>query len=301
MVTIVVAALVLLPLSAVVLARVARRLGIGLSPTEGVRDLGAGWLYNTIGVARTPRSVLNQLGRQAARLHLALTHDRVFAPGEILVELHPEEHAQLARLGRAGSDAVAAAAISAARRHGWSPPQGRTPVVHFRVAPNVRRGRPNLLGTGWGPEERCDRHTRPLSEPADGTSGPRDTRSGRDTTKALRPVSHAVVVVSGSDGRAVVLTDPGRSVVLGRTSVADLRIDSSGVSRVHARISLHPGGAQVEDLGSTNGTFVDGIRLSGPMLVTGLAVVRLGVDGPTINVNPHAAAATAPTSTGADR
>jgi hypothetical protein len=52
--------------------------------------------------------------------------------------------------------------------------------------------------------------------------------------------------------------------LIGRTPDCAVRIDSPQVSRHHARIRVHAGRATVEDLGSKNGTFVDGARLDGP-------------------------------------
>jgi len=52
--------------------------------------------------------------------------------------------------------------------------------------------------------------------------------------------------------------------LIGRTPDCTVRIDSPQVSRHHARIRVHAGRATVEDLGSKNGTFVDGARLDGP-------------------------------------
>jgi len=49
---------------------------------------------------------------------------------------------------------------------------------------------------------------------------------------------------------------PGQALVLGRGSECDIAIDDVMMSRRHARIALAPGGAQVEDLGSSNGTFL---------------------------------------------
>jgi DNA-binding winged helix-turn-helix (wHTH) protein len=46
--------------------------------------------------------------------------------------------------------------------------------------------------------------------------------------------------------------------VIGRARDAAIRIDAGGVSRYHARIIVRGDKAQVEDLGSKNGTFVDG-------------------------------------------
>jgi hypothetical protein len=52
--------------------------------------------------------------------------------------------------------------------------------------------------------------------------------------------------------------------VAGRDADCALVIDSSSVSRNHARITVLAGNATVEDLGSTNGTFVNGSRVSEP-------------------------------------
>ncbi|WP_407559881.1 FhaA domain-containing protein [Streptomyces sp. 184] len=47
------------------------------------------------------------------------------------------------------------------------------------------------------------------------------------------------------------------SLVLGRSTEADVRIDDPGVSRRHCEIRAFDGGAMVQDLGSTNGIVVD--------------------------------------------
>ena len=52
--------------------------------------------------------------------------------------------------------------------------------------------------------------------------------------------------------------------VIGRGADAGVRIDSSKISRRHARIVVRGGGATVEDLGSKNGTFVGTERLTAP-------------------------------------
>ena len=50
----------------------------------------------------------------------------------------------------------------------------------------------------------------------------------------------------------------------GRDAECALAIDASTVSRRHARITVASGAATIVDLESTNGTFVQGIRISGP-------------------------------------
>jgi DNA-binding winged helix-turn-helix (wHTH) protein len=50
----------------------------------------------------------------------------------------------------------------------------------------------------------------------------------------------------------------------GRDDACALAIDASTVSRHHARITVVSGAATIEDLESTNGTHVNGTRISGP-------------------------------------
>jgi pSer/pThr/pTyr-binding forkhead associated (FHA) protein len=51
--------------------------------------------------------------------------------------------------------------------------------------------------------------------------------------------------------------------VLGRDPDVEIYLNSSGVSRRHARITISAGGATIEDLGSKNGTFVGNQRMDG--------------------------------------
>jgi pSer/pThr/pTyr-binding forkhead associated (FHA) protein len=55
----------------------------------------------------------------------------------------------------------------------------------------------------------------------------------------------------------------GRRVLVGRAPNADLRLDDPQVSRLHARIEMRDDGVYVEDLGSRNGTRVDGANVPG--------------------------------------
>lgn len=48
---------------------------------------------------------------------------------------------------------------------------------------------------------------------------------------------------------------------MGRGRDADIRIQGDGISRQHARIHVSPAGVVLEDLGSTNGSFVNGERV----------------------------------------
>ena len=65
-------------------------------------------------------------------------------------------------------------------------------------------------------------------------------------------------------------------VVIGRADDADLTLADAGVSRTHARVSAAAGGASIEDLGSSNGTFVNGEQISGSQQLHDGDEIQLG-------------------------
>jgi ABC transport system ATP-binding/permease protein len=80
-------------------------------------------------------------------------------------------------------------------------------------------------------------------------------------------------VVSGpAAGRTV---DIEEEVVIGREDT-DLEIDDPELSRRHAVVRRFANRIQVEDLGSTNGTYVDGTRIAEPTLLGGGAQIKIG-------------------------
>jgi DNA-binding winged helix-turn-helix (wHTH) protein len=68
------------------------------------------------------------------------------------------------------------------------------------------------------------------------------------------------------DNREIALIDGVN--VIGREPGTTVQVDSPGVSRHHARIVVAHGTATIEDLGSKNGTQVNGTRLTQPLPLT---------------------------------
>lgn len=73
------------------------------------------------------------------------------------------------------------------------------------------------------------------------------------------------------DGEKWLLTE--QVTVLGRGHEADITIDDSGVSRKHVELRVTPTGVILTDLGSTNGTFVEGHKVDAATLVDGNQIV----------------------------
>lgn len=80
-------------------------------------------------------------------------------------------------------------------------------------------------------------------------------------------------VVSGPNAGLTV--DVDEELVIGREDT-DLAIDDDEMSSRHAVVRRHANRLQVEDLGSTNGTFVDGTRIAEPTLLGGGAEIKVG-------------------------
>jgi len=79
-------------------------------------------------------------------------------------------------------------------------------------------------------------------------------------TGALRSVSYRVEVSQGPDaGAQRTLSGP---LFVGTHADAGLRLTDPTVSRYHVELRPHPDGVLVRDLGSTNGTFLHGTRIT---------------------------------------
>ena len=83
-----------------------------------------------------------------------------------------------------------------------------------------------------------------------------------------------VVKAGPSPGTAFDLTK--EVTLMGRDVTNDISLGDSEVSRQHARLTRTPGGYVLEDLGSTNGSFVNGERLIAPRVLASGDLLGLG-------------------------
>jgi pSer/pThr/pTyr-binding forkhead associated (FHA) protein len=68
----------------------------------------------------------------------------------------------------------------------------------------------------------------------------------------------------------------GQKLTIGRLGDNDVQIEDGSVSSHHAEIELVDGGAILRDLGSTNGTFINGEQLNGEMFIGEGAEIYIG-------------------------
>jgi hypothetical protein len=95
---------------------------------------------------------------------------------------------------------------------------------------------------------------------------PQGPSNGPDTSPAhttiYRPTGTLTVTAPPSDAGRSVAVDPDGTVV-GRDATCELALASDSISRRHAIVRQRDGDYLIEDLGSTNGTLLNGERLAG--------------------------------------
>lgn len=185
-----------------------------------------------------PVEIASAIRRDMDDRSAAVSRERTVAPNEFQVELAPTD---LEKVREWGEDTLAGEMVAAATDHATS--QSYTfvgPVaVTFSEAENMNTGRFQVRSA---------------------------TKRGNVAPAAAASASQAHPILD-IDGRRFLLT--GQITIIGRGSEADIVLDDSGVSRRHLEIKVTPRGVIAKDLGSTNGTFVEGHRISAATLVDG--------------------------------
>lgn len=91
-------------------------------------------------------------------------------------------------------------------------------------------------------------------------------RAPREARRRSRRGEQHLTVIEPAEqrGRAIRLSD---EVTVGRAAGCQVTIDDTYASQLHARLFLRDGQVFVEDLGSTNGTYLNRQKVSGPMVM----------------------------------
>ena len=91
---------------------------------------------------------------------------------------------------------------------------------------------------------------------------------------AIDPTPELTWDEAGAGRRSARLSEA--AVAVGRHPASDVVLSDPSVGRRHLRLVRVAGSYVLEDLGSRNGTFVDGVRAAGPVVLRDGAEVRAG-------------------------
>jgi hypothetical protein len=231
-----------------------------------------------------PIELAAALKREIDNTARILSRDRRLVPNHFTIELGPDDFERLNAYGRTLNHELANELRDHAdiQRYTFSGPidielvqQDELPTGKFRVV-SATVGTPQRRPAE--PQPYQQEPYVPPNEPVVQTPPPPQQYQQQPPPQQQAPRRGHPQVMLEVNGRRRPVNPPG--VVLGRGTDADIQINDPGVSRRHAEIRLMPegpGGIHVVmvDLGSTNGTLVNGRRTTEAELVDG-STVRIG-------------------------
>jgi pSer/pThr/pTyr-binding forkhead associated (FHA) protein len=114
----------------------------------------------------------------------------------------------------------------------------------------------------------------------------------RDEAVMVQPIAASMSTpVAGAITSAIVLEDGTRHVLdtervtIGRQSGCTITIRDTNVSREHAQLRRRPNGWTIRDIGSTNGTKLNGVRVEGEQMLANGDVIMLGAMKVTFEIS----------------
>jgi len=229
-----------------------------------------------------PVEILNAMQREAEAHKAILAGGRTLVPNRYVIDLSPYDHSRLAPYAAALAQELAQSQAEFIGEQGWT--------VYGDVIVEIERG--DGLDTGMfrvtaevytgadmappNPYEQQGGYGAP------GGYGGQQGGYGPPPGGGVGGPARNARLVS-SDGRTYPLSIG--STVIGRGDQANLRLPDVGISRRHARIDFDGAQVVLTDLGSTNGTSVNGQRVSavalnpGDMIQLGTTTLTFRVDG----------------------
>ena len=220
------------------------RMGVLDRFEKGVENVMQGAFAKTFKSGVKPVEIASAVRRECDARAAAVDRSRTVVPNEYSVSLSTTDHEAIEQWG---ADALAHELEDALRDH-------------------AERQRYSFVG-GVSVEFQLDESlsTGRLAVRSKSTRGPAAPVTTQD--------HHSRYPLLDIDGERYHLT--GEMTVIGRGSEADIVVDDTGVSRQHCRFEVTDQGTILTDLGSTNGTLVEGQRITEVTLVDGNAV-RVG-------------------------
>jgi hypothetical protein len=233
-----------------------------------------------------PVEIASALRREIDDKAAVVARDRTVAPNTFVVELGSADYERLGEWEQALGSELSTAVHEHARQQRYAF-VGRVTVA-FEEAEDLDTGVFRIRSTTTGGEHGAPApagypaaagYPGAAGYPASPAGYPASPSDYRDDYQEPSAPGGADPWLSPPSPGAASLDVEGRIhrlaaqvTVMGRSTDADIVLDDPGVSRRHAEVHLIDGRARVIDLGSTNGTFVDGERVHAGNLTEGSTI-----------------------------
>ena len=230
-----------------------------------------------------PVEIASAMQREADAHKAILAGARTLVPNRYVIDLSPYDHSRLAPYAAALAQELAQTQAEFIGEQGWT--------VYGDVIVEIERG--EGLDTGMfrvtaevytggqqpePPQQNYDQYGGAPQQPPAGPEG--YGMPGAPPAPAQQQTPNATMV--SNDGRQYALAIG--STIIGRGEQAQLRLADVGISRRHARLDYDGTRVVLTDLGSTNGSVVNGQRISAVALRPG-DVVQFGTTTLTFHVD----------------
>jgi len=215
-----------------------------------------------------PVEIARKLAREMEE-HRSLSVSRTYVPNEYRVFLSPRDRARFAGYEAALATELAGYLLEHARRERLV--LLARPVIEFETDDRLGLGEFGIQTRLAQPDQG------PRQEPQDQESGRTMVHSSAD--RVAEPLEQPAPVRARSallllDGKRLLVGTAGAT--LGRSRQCDIVLDDPNVSRQHAEIRPRGGSWVLDDLGSTNGSCVNGRRIDGPEVLKPGDEIELG-------------------------
>lgn len=230
-----------------------------------------------------PVEIASAMQREAEAHKAILAGGRALVPNRYVIDLSPYDHSRLAPYAAALAQELAQTQAEYIGEQGWT--------VYGDVIVEIERG--EGLDTGMfrvtaevytggqqpePPPQQGGGYEQPYSGPPAGPEG--YGAGGAPPMPPQQQTPNARMI--SNDGRQYTLAIG--STIIGRGEQAQLRLADVGISRRHARLDFDGTRVVLTDLGSTNGTVVNGQRISAVALRPG-DVIQFGTTSLTFHVD----------------
>jgi len=229
-------------------------MGVARSIEQRLEGLVEGFFTKAFRSGLQPIEVGRRILREMAE-HKTLSVNRVYAPNEFRVFLGPDDYERFDQMKAGLQREFSELVIDQAKEHHWN--LMGLPKMSFHQVDDMGRGELKVEASLVADDD--VKGSRVSTRQPSGDDAREARAVSSDTAARLGTAGPAQLVVLDSQGnRKETISITRDPVLIGRLSSSDVVLADSNVSRRHAELRKEGSRWMIVDLGSTNGTMVNG-------------------------------------------